>query len=166
MNMQEKVLGWIGRDSPLVADNIIPPVAMMPEAKPITDEDKRLAVIAQAHIHVEQLRQEREADRAEIERLQAELAEVFKALQAEKRKSGLLELDIAQHVNTIATLQTDLNDKGGFLNTLKDINDKTTAAFARLDIKGAAKKVRTPRPKKKSVPGNRESADQTAKADG
>jgi hypothetical protein len=68
-SMQEKVLGWIGKDSPLVADNIVPPVAMMPEAKPMTDEDKRLATIATAHVYVEQLRQERDTDRAEIEAL-------------------------------------------------------------------------------------------------
>ena len=83
MNMQEKVLGWIGRESGMVEDNIVPPVAMLPEAKPMTDEDKRLAVIAQAHIHVEQLRQEREAYRAEIERLQAEAAELRAELKKE-----------------------------------------------------------------------------------
>ncbi len=163
MNMQEKVLGWIGKESPLVADNIIPPVAKMREPNPPTDEDKRLAVIAQAHIHVEQLRQEREAKDGQIEQLQAEIGRLEHHLQSEFRKSSLLELDIAQLANDKQTLQTELNDKTGFLNTLKDINDKTTAAFARLDIKGAAKKVRTPRPKKKA---DRESTDQTAKADG
>ena len=151
MNMQAKVLGWIGRDSGMVEENIVPPVARMP--RPMTDDERLLAAVAAV----------READRVEVERLRLELGEALKDLHAEKCKSGLLELDLAQHVNTIATLQTELNDKNGFLNTLKDINDKTTAAFARLDIKGAAKKVRTPRPKKKA---DRESADQTPKADG
>lgn len=158
MNMQEKVLGWIGKDSPLVADNIIPPVAMMPEAKPeakpMTDEDKRLlAAIVAA----------RAPDRAEIERLTLELGHALKDLMNERIKSGLLELDIAQMANDKQTLQTELNEKNGFLNTVKDINDKTTAAFARLDIKGAAKKARTPRPKKKT---ERESTAETAKTAG
>ncbi len=154
MNMQAKVLGWIGRDSGMVEENIIPPVAALP--RPKTDDDKLVAAIAAV----------READRVEVERLRLELGEALKDLHAEKCKSGLLELDLAQHVNTIATLQTELNDKNGFLNTLKDINDKTTAAFARLDIKGAAKKVRTPRPKKNSVPRDRQTATETPKADG
>ncbi len=152
MNMQEKVRGWIGKDSPLVADNIIPPVAMLPpKAEPMTDDNKLLAAVAAV----------REPDRIEIERLRLELGLALKDLHAERCKSGLLELDLAQHVNTIASLQTELNDKSGFLNTLKDINDKTTAAFARLDIKGAAKKVRTPRPKKKA---DRETADKPAQS--
>ncbi len=161
-SMQAKVRNWIGKDD---ADEPMPPppVASMPEAKPPTDEDRRLAVIAQAHIHVEQLRQEREAKDQTIEQLQAEVGRLAHALQGEQRKSGLLELDIAQHVNTIATLQTELNDKTGFLNTLRDINAKEAAAFARLDIKGAAKKDRTPRPKKKA---ERESATAPAQTDG
>ncbi len=157
--MQAKVLGWIGRDSPLVADNIIPPVATLPDPKPPTDEDQKLAVIAEAHVFVEQLRQERATDRQIIEQLRLELGETFVALQAEQRKSGLLELDIVQMANDKQTLQTDLLEKDRCLSLLRQVLDK-------FGTKAPPKKVRTPRPKKKSVSGNRESTDQTAKADG
>lgn len=156
MNMQAKVLGWIGRDSGMVEDNIIPPVATLPERKPPTDEDKRLAVIAQAHIHVEQLRQEREADRAAIEQLQAEVGRLAHQLNGEQRKGGLLELDIAQLANDKQTLQTDLLEKDRCLSLLRQVLDK-------FGTKAPPKKERKPRPKKKA---DRESADPAPQAVG
>ena len=111
----------------------------------MTEDERRLKVIADAHNYVEQIEHERAADARKIERLEGEKAELETKLKQEERKSGLLELDVAQHVNTIATLQSEVIEHKRLLDLLRDINAKSTAAFARLNF--GTKKERKPEPK-------------------
>lgn len=121
-----------------------PPIAMLPAPAP----DEELTIMQRAAaLHAQMKRN--------IETAQVELAESVLGRQGDQEKIRFLEqenselrLEIATQQNTIATLQTELLDKNGFLNTLKDINDKTSAAFDRLGVKGAAKKERKPKAKK------------------
>lgn len=140
-----------------MSDDVIvpPPIARLPDP-PQTDEEKRLATIATAHVYVEQLRQERATDRAEIEQLRSDMAALKQQLQSEQRKSGLLELDIVQQANNLQTLQTDLLEKDRCLSLLRQVLDK-------FGTKAPPKPERKPRPKKKA---DRESANETPKADG
>ncbi len=162
-SMQEKVLGWIGKEHPLVEDNIIPPVATMPDPKPPTDEDQKLAVIAEAHVFVDQLRQERAADRGQIEDLQAEVGNLAHALQGERRKSGLLELDLAEAHNNVQTLQSQIEEYRHFMNVWRDMHDKTRSVFDRFGIKGKPKVERKAKPKKEKT--NRKEATATPATD-
>ncbi len=166
MTLEALVPRWFRKGEgewPMPDDVIVPPpIAMIPRA-PETDEEKRLAAIAQAHVYVEQMRHERAATLAENEQLRADL-------RSEKQKSGLLELDIAERDNTIATLQSEVlalkereEKYRQFLSVKKQINEKERQTYIQFEIGDPPKKERTPRPKKKA---ERESADPTAKADG
>jgi hypothetical protein len=101
-------------------------------------------VVVQAHQFVEQWKLKDAAQQKTIERLESEKAELESRLKSEQRKSGLLELDIAERDNTIQTLQSDVLERRRLLGMLKDINDKTSAAFARLGVTGEPKKERNP----------------------
>lgn len=169
--LKEFVPNWFRQGDHEMADNDIPPpppqIAVIPKREP-TEEEQRLKVIADAHTYVEQIKQERLADRKTIEQLQAEVGNLAHALQGERRKSGLLELDVAERDNNIATLQSELTEDRRLLDLLKDINDKASAAFNSLNIEGT-KKERKPRakngkPKSKKV-DNGQSTAQAAKAD-
>lgn len=166
MNVEALIPRWLRKDEgewPMPDDVIVPPpIAMIPRA-PETDEEKRLAAIAQAHVYVEQMRHERAATLAENEQLRADL-------RSEKQKSGLLELDVAERDNTIATLQSDniakkaeIDRYRNFLAVQKQINEKERQTYERFELGDPPKKEHKPRPKKKA---ERESADPTAKADG
>ncbi len=166
MNVEALIPRWLRKDEgewPMPDDVIVPPpIAMIPRA-PETDEEKRLAAIAQAHVYVEQMRHERAATLAENEQLRADL-------RSEKQKSGLLELDVAERDNTIATLQSEvlalkaeLEKYRTFFSVQKEINEKERQTYERFGIEAPPKKERTPRPKKKA---DRESTTETAKADG
>ena len=148
--LREMIPNWFRQGETDMADDEIPPpppVAMLPAPqREMTEDERRLKVIADAHNYVEQIKHERAADARKIERLEGEKAELETKLKQEERKSGLLELDVAQHVNTIATLQSEVIEHKRLLDLLRDINAKSTAAFARLDIKGT-KKERKPRAK-------------------
>jgi hypothetical protein len=145
-----------------------PPVAIIPMPEP-TEEERRLKVIADAHVFVAQLGHEREGYRKQIEQLESEQVDLQHRLQGEIRRGGLFEVELAAALNTIATLQSELIEKNNFLNTVKDINDKTSAAFARLNIKGTKKerkpRVKNGKPKPKGKE-ERKAPDPSPQADG
>lgn len=166
MNVEALIPRWLRKDEEewSMSDEVIvpPPIAMIPRA-PETDEEKRLAAIAQAHVYVEQMRHERAATLAENEQLRADL-------RSEKQKSGLLELDVAERDNTIATLQSDniakkaeIDRYRNFLAVQKQINEKERQTYERFELPDLPKPERKPRPKKNP---DRESATETPKADG
>jgi hypothetical protein len=79
-------------ESDMPDDNDIPPLpstAIVPMPEP-TEEERRLKVIADAHVFVAQLSHEREGYRRQIEQSESEKAELQHKLQGEIRKSGLL----------------------------------------------------------------------------
>ncbi len=167
------VPNWFRQGESDMADDEMPPpplTAIVPMPEP-TEEERRLKVIADAHVFVAQLAQEREAKDQQIEQLQAEVGRLAHQVQQEIRKSGLLELDVVERDNTIATLQSDIIERKGLLDLLRDINAKSTAAFDRLNITGT-KKERKPRAKngKKqktdALPGDRQNTDKAPKATG
>jgi hypothetical protein len=131
------------------------PFHIAPVDAPPNDE---ASVVVQAHQFIEQWKAKDVTQQKTIERLEAEKAELTSQLQSERRKSGLLELDIAERDNTIQTLQSDVLERRRLLDMLKDINDKTSAAFARLGVTGEPKKERKPNAKTPKA-GKKESAD-------
>ena len=120
-------------------------------------------------MYVAQLAQERERSDQRIAFLEAEKTELEHKLTCEKRRGDLLELELAEAHNTNATHQTDIAERERLLNLLKDINDKTSAAFNRLGLEGT-KKERKPRVKngkpKKGKADNGQSADKPTPAAG
>ncbi len=144
-----KVPSWIKaarKDDNDVLDDMPPPppVAMLPE--PIHDEELTIMQRAAA-LHAQMKRN--------IETAQVELAESVLGRQGDQEKirflekeNGELRLDIATMQNTIATLQSQVEEYRRFMDVWKDMNDKTRQVFDRFDIKGKPKKERKPRPKK------------------
>ncbi len=168
--LRELMPNWFRQGESDMADHDIPPLpqtAIVPMPEP-TEEERRLKVIADAHVFVAQLGHEREGYRKTIEQLESEKVDLQHRLQGEIRKSGLLELDVAQHVNTIATLQSEVIEHKRLLDLLRDINAKSTAAFDRLNITGTKKerKPRTKNGKPKKVPGDRKTATETPESAG
>ncbi len=127
------------------------------------DDDQAAAVVAQAHSYIEQWKIERIAQQKENEQLKSDL-------KAEQRKTGLLELDIAERDNNIATLQSQIialqereEKYRQFLSVKKQINEKERLTYEQFQIDDPPKPERKPKPKKKA---DRESATETPKADG
>jgi hypothetical protein len=126
-------------------------------------------IVVQAHQFVEQWKATSAEQRKTIDCLQAELEDTKQALKSEQRKSGLLELDVAERDNTIQTLQSQVEDDRRFMSILKDIIAKANATFERLGVKDLPKKERKPKEKKhaqevkaKKESADRKGADQTA----
>jgi hypothetical protein len=145
----------------------VPPIAMI-EKKPLpfhiapvdepSNHDQAAAVVAQAHAYIEQWKTERVAQQKLIDELQAEL-------KSEQRKSGLLELDIAQHVNNIATLQSQVialqqreEKYRQFLSVKKQINEKERQTYIQFEIDDPPKKER--KPNAKTTKAERKAPDQ------
>lgn len=108
------------------------------------------SVVVQAHQFVEQWKLKDATQQKLIEQLQSDL-------KAEQRKSGLLELDIAQHVNTIATLQSEIlalkereEKYRQFLSVKKQINEKERLTYEQFEIDDPPKKERKPANAKKA----------------
>lgn len=111
------------------------------------DDDQAAAVVAQAHSYIEQWKIERIAQQKENEQLKSDI-------KAEKLKSELLDLDIAQHLNTIATLQSEvlsLKEREEryrtFLSVKKQINEKERLTYEQFQIDDPPKKERKPNAK-------------------
>ncbi len=147
----------------------VPKIANLEIKKPLPfhiaprDDDQAAAVVAQAHSYIEQWKIERVAQQKENEQLKSDL-------KAEKLKSELLDLDIAQHLNTIATLQSEiiaLKEREGkyrqFLSVKKQINEKERLTYEQFQIDDPPKPERKAKPKKKA---DRESTTETSQADG
>jgi hypothetical protein len=118
----------------------IPTIALLPHPTP-PDEETRLRVISQAHSYVEQIKVERANDRAQIDTLHGEIAELVLMVESEKRKNGVLEADLAELHNTITTLQSQVEDYRRFLSLVRQCIDKW-------DVKPLPKKERKPRKEK------------------
>ncbi len=143
-------------------DYTVPPIATLPPANHSAEDEDAMLVQRAAALHAQLKRS--------IETAQVELAESVLGRQGDQQKIGYLEkenaqlrLDIAQQANDIQTLQAQIEEYRRFMNVWKDMNDKTRQVFDRFGVKGTPKKERKPRPKKKA---DRESATETAKADG
>jgi hypothetical protein len=129
-----------------------PPIARLPMPEP-TEEERRLKVIADAHVFVAQLGQERAAKDQQIEQLQAEVGRLAHQLQGEIRRADLAELELSKALNDIQTKEADFAEKERTLSLLQQVLDK-------FGTKAPAKPER--KSKKKA---DRESATEAAKAD-
>ncbi len=128
------------------------------------DDDQAAAVVAQAHSYIEQWKIERVAQQKENEQLKSDL-------KAEQRKTGLLELDIAERDNNIATLQSQIialkerEEKfRTFLSVKKQICEKEIQTYIQFEIGDPPKKERKANAKKAKVKkesADRQSTDQT-----
>ena len=94
-----------------------------------------LAVLTKAHEIVQKIEAERDADKAEIDKLKGELAELTMRLASEKRKVDALHLDLVTAANNTAVLQTQCNEMRQLLSLQRQLMD-------RWEIKAPPKKVR------------------------
>lgn len=101
-------------------------------------------VVVQAHQFVEQWKIKDAAQLQKIEQLESDL-------KAKSRECDLLELDIAQQLNTIATLQSEVlalkeRDKkvGQFLSVKKQICERELLTYQQFNIDDPPKKERKP----------------------
>ena len=129
-----------------------PPIAIIPMPEP-TEEEKRLKVIADAHIFVAQLAQERAAKDQQIEQLQAEVGRLTHQVQGEIRRADLAELELSQAHNDIQTRIADFAEKERTLQLLRQVLDKF----------GTKAPEKPPRKSKKKADG--ESATEAPKTD-
>ena len=166
---------WLARvddmDDDIPTGNLVPKIATIPlpdpmqkppfdiggpagqkpsqyEDKPSQYEDQDKMIFGRAAVMLEQIKRERET-------AQVELAEAVLARQADMNKIDFLEkenaqlrLDIAQKLNDIQTLQSQIAEYRRFMDVWKDMNDKTRQVFDRFGVKGSPKKERKPRPRK------------------
>ncbi len=158
VGMENLVTKWLHKKdtSEMIDDEIPPPpqIAIVPMPEP-TEEERRLKVIADAHVFVAQLGHEREGYRRQIERLESEKIELEDKLKQEERKSGLLELELTQALNNIQTREADFQEKEKCLSLLWQV-------LTKFNTKLPAKPERKPKKKK----AERESATETPKTDG
>jgi hypothetical protein len=144
-------------------DYTVPPIATLPQPmrEPETDEEKRLAAIAQAHVYVEQMRQERAATLQQNEQLKTDL-------KSEQRKSGLLGLDVAERDNTISTLQSENLGLRATIDKFRQflsVKNKSMRRRGRhiFNLKSRTRRKRNARQAEKGRPAR---ARSTAQADG
>jgi hypothetical protein len=113
-------------ESDMPDDHEIPPLpqtAIVPMPEP-TEEERRLKVIADAHVFVAQLGHEREGYRRQIERVETENTELKEDVKKEKCRGDLLELELAQALNNMQTRETDFAEKERTLQLLRQVLDK------------------------------------------
>lgn len=115
-----------------------------PEPQVPVERDERGAIIAQAHVFVEQWKQERAADKQEIESLKAEIAEEVLRSGAERRRADNMALDLATALNNIQTLQSQVEEYRKFMSMVRQL-------FDRWDIKKQPKKERKPKKSSEAV---------------
>lgn len=120
-----------------------------PEPQVPMERDERGTIIAQAHVFVEQWKQERLADKQEIESLKAELAEEVLRSAAERRRADNMALDLATALNNIQTLQSQIEEYRKFMSMVRQL-------FDRWDIKKQPKKERPPKKTKPVETGTKD----------
>lgn len=156
VGMENFVPRWFHREEQDMADDQIPmppPIATIPMPEP-TEEERRLKTIADAHIFVAQLGQEREGFRQTIERLLSEKIDLENKLKAEILRADLAELELSKALNDIQTKEADFAEKERTLSLLRQVLDK-------FGTKAPPKPER--KSKKKKADG--ESTTEAAKAD-
>jgi hypothetical protein len=101
-------------------------------------------IVRQAHSYIEQWKLKDTAQQQKIEQLESDL-------KAKHRECDLLELDIAQQLNTIATLQSEVlaakarEDKfRAFFSVKKQICEKERLTYIEFEIEDPPKKERKP----------------------
>jgi hypothetical protein len=112
------------------------------------------SVVVQAHQFVEQWKIERAAQQKKIERLEVENAELKEDVKKEIRKSGLLELDLAQAHNNLQTQQTQIEEYRKFMAVWKEMNDRTRAVFDRFGIQTKPREKKNAKEKRKGTEQN------------
>jgi hypothetical protein len=85
---------------------------------------ENLAVLTKAHEIVQKIEAERNADKAEIGKLQGNLAEVLLLLESEKRKVSLLELDLVTAANNTQALASQMQEMRQFLSLQRQLLDR------------------------------------------
>jgi len=153
--LQSLVPNWLRREDDDMPDDHItpPPIATLPEFN-AQDEDKM--IFGRAAVMLEQLRRDRE-DALKRERdLQVQLTEAVLAHQGQgqgdAKKIGFLELENAEHRNTIATLQSDVNELRAFLSNARRTVDMLSQILNRFGIEAPPKKPRKAKAKSAEPP--------------
>lgn len=118
------------------------PFHIAPVEKTSDDDDHAAAVVSQAHGYIEQWKIDRANQQKVIELLQGENAELREEIKKEVRKSGLLELDLAQAANTIQTMQSEIGERRHFASMIFEINQRTAKVLERFGTHPLPKKER------------------------
>lgn len=112
--------------------------------KPMAIGEHEANIVKQAHSYIEQWKLKDTAQQQKIEQLESDL-------KAKSRECDLLELDIAQQLNTIATLQSEVlagkerEDKfRAFFSVKKQICEKERLTYIDFEIEDPPKKERKP----------------------